>query len=452
MPPGIPSGADHAQSPARPGPSIQTSLARLGRALSIRGAEPSGLRSDSVQISPAAASASIPGSDGLSGIRSLLAELESLAAVAARDDAGAAARDEAQRRIDEAVAQIAAVAQRGGGARGIIGAGDPRPSNVTNIADGVEDIRLLNNDLAYRQRFDVEIAIEEPAERAGYFLSFGSLSIDLGTQSSFVFEISGNVGTRELSFASGTTIADIAAAINSLDDTTGVRATHSGTGIRLDSAGFGESQFVSVKVIDDGSIVEGGFFNVASSGDGSARVASSSAFTSFNSFAAANGITDTGKNLVVDSPSLFIETDGATVTGRSFADLAVFEFRIQSDTFGATLPGHSPPGGLARVFTISGDASADAEGPLDRVPLGAAAPIATALAPFASDGDSAGDFDAALDAIRQLQARFEPNVTGESLERVRRDLIADATGAIRVTALSDAQRALDLLNGSRPEQ
>ena len=75
-------------------------------------------------------------------------------------------------------------------------------------------------------------------------------NIDLGGAqgSTFTIEISGALGSRELSFASTTAVADIVTAINTFTDVTGVTATASGTGFRIDSTDYGSSNFVSVKV------------------------------------------------------------------------------------------------------------------------------------------------------------------------------------------------------------
>ena len=60
-------------------------------------------------------------------------------------------------------------------------------------------------------------------------------------------EIAGNLGSTQLSFASGTTASAIANAINSVTAQTGVSAIASGTYLQANSQGFGSNQFVSVK-------------------------------------------------------------------------------------------------------------------------------------------------------------------------------------------------------------
>ena len=60
-------------------------------------------------------------------------------------------------------------------------------------------------------------------------LDLGGAGGGNGLNELFVLEVAGLDGSRELSFASGTSIADIASAVNSFTDVTGVRAVLNGT-------------------------------------------------------------------------------------------------------------------------------------------------------------------------------------------------------------------------------
>jgi len=62
-------------------------------------------------------------------------------------------------------------------------------------------------------------------------------------------EVAGNAGAEQLSFASGTTVSAVVAAVNAVKAATGVSATVSGSDIRFESTEFGSSQFVSVKAV-----------------------------------------------------------------------------------------------------------------------------------------------------------------------------------------------------------
>jgi flagellin len=62
-------------------------------------------------------------------------------------------------------------------------------------------------------------------------------------------EVGGNVGTEQLSFASGTTVSAIATAINAVTTATGVSATVAGSDLVVNSTKYGSDQFVSLKTI-----------------------------------------------------------------------------------------------------------------------------------------------------------------------------------------------------------
>ena len=62
-------------------------------------------------------------------------------------------------------------------------------------------------------------------------------------------QVAGNLGSTQLSFASGTTVSSIATAINGVKTTTGLSAQVSGTALRVNSTQYGSAQFASIQVI-----------------------------------------------------------------------------------------------------------------------------------------------------------------------------------------------------------
>ncbi|MFN4243616.1 MAG: flagellin [Tepidisphaerales bacterium] len=70
----------------------------------------------------------------------------------------------------------------------------------------------------------------------------------LGTGGATIL-ISGTKGAQQLSFASGTTISQITAAINAVKAATGLSAQVSGTAVRINSTDYGSKAFVSVTVV-----------------------------------------------------------------------------------------------------------------------------------------------------------------------------------------------------------
>lgn len=170
-------------------------------------------------------------------------------------------------RLDEAAKTVSDAALAAGFGRGAVAAsrldysarstipGIPRdPFSLTSIHPGIEQARAAAG-LAPGDSIDINVEVRTSAQQAGFYLSFGSDNINLsGATARFSVEIAGNTGVRELSFASGTTIASIEAAINSFAAATGVQARMSGTGIVLKSTDFGDHRFVSVRVIDHGAV------------------------------------------------------------------------------------------------------------------------------------------------------------------------------------------------------
>ena len=77
----------------------------------------------------------------------------------------------------------------------------------------------------------------------------GQLQITGATTSAATIEITGNLGSEILAFASGATIGGIATSINAVSDTTGVSATASGGVLYINSREFGSDQFVTVKTL-----------------------------------------------------------------------------------------------------------------------------------------------------------------------------------------------------------
>jgi len=180
---------------------------------------------------------------------------------------------------------------------------------VSGIATGLSDFRV-NGAKFSGANLGVDVQVTASAQQGGFFLSAGASSLNLNTGSSFVFEVAGNQGSRELSFASGTSLTKIADTINTFKDVTGVQATVSGTGIRLYSTDWGSSQFVSVKVLNaagvnsttngDGSTATRGIYKFTAANFNTASTASGSLTTFTN---ATNNVTDSGQDL------------GATING-----------------------------------------------------------------------------------------------------------------------------------------
>ncbi len=216
---------------------------------------------------------------------------------------------------------------------------------VTGVDTEVSSFKINGAKLEFGQTRDVDILVTQSAQQAGFFLSTGG-ALDLSSANAqFVLDVGGAKGSRELSFASGTAVADIVAAINSFSDVTGVSAAASGTGFRVDSVEYGSNEFVSVKVVDDGdlntAVATAGIVGLAGS---DTAVASAATNTLFSAGAATNGVKDDGQDVGATINGVVATTNG-TKASISTDFLSV---DIDLTATGATTPGN------INAFTIEG--------------------------------------------------------------------------------------------------
>ena len=216
---------------------------------------------------------------------------------------------------------------------------------VTGVDANIDSFKINGAKLEFGQTRDVDVLVTQSAQQAGYFLSTGG-ALDLSAaDAQFILEVGGSKGSRELSFASGTAVADIVAAINSFSDVTGVSAAASGGGFRVDSVEYGSNEFVSVKVVDDGDlngqVATAGVYALASS---DTAVASAAATTAFSAGAAENGLSDDGQDVGATINGVVATTKG-TKASISTDFLSV---DIDLSATGATTPGN------INAFTIQG--------------------------------------------------------------------------------------------------
>lgn len=200
--------------------------------------------------------------DNLDRVGALLDELQGLVGDAGRRNSDSSLA-EIQSRIDSIIGTISDASAQAVAARQPLNAALPlgysifRNESITTGASGYAKFA------PGQEAFGLDVVVTTSAQQAGFLLSFGGTNLNLGgagafdgVNSEFRFEVSGARGVRELSFASGTQISDIATAINSFSDVTGVRASlrSDGASLFLRSDEYGADAFTSVRVNDAGSI------------------------------------------------------------------------------------------------------------------------------------------------------------------------------------------------------
>jgi flagellin len=330
--------------------ALNTSLERLSTGLRInRGKDdPAGLiASQNLRAEKAAIGSAISNAEradqvvniaegGLNEVSSLLTDLQSLVTSSANDAGLSREEKEAnQLQIDSILQTIDRVASSTSfqGTKLLNGTFDYQTSGIDA---SVNSFRVNGAKLEFNGQREVDVVVTASAQLGGFVLSFGGDNLNLGgaggtdgADEQFVIEVSGNLGSRELSFASGTTVADVISTINSFTDVTGVTATASGTSaLRLESTEYGSDQFVSVKVVDDGNINgANGIYNLSA---GDTDVADTSAATAFTAAAAQNGLTDQGQDVEAFINGIQATTRGTTA--RINTDFLDVEIDLDYDT------------------------------------------------------------------------------------------------------------------------
>ncbi|MFI4861670.1 MAG: flagellin [Phycisphaerales bacterium JB063] len=302
---------------------LNNSLERLSTGLRInRGKDdPAGLiASENLRSEKAAISAAIGNAEradqvvniaegGLQEINSLLVEVQSLVSQSANDAGLSAEEKEAnQLQIDSILQTIDRIAASTSfqGTKLLNGTFD---FNVSGVATTVEDYQINAAKLQFGQNRDVDVLVTQSAQHGSLFLSVGAAALDLSAaDASFVFELAGSVGSREFSFGSGTSLADIAASINTFTDVTGVSAVASGNYIELKSNEYGGTEFVSLQVADAAGQA-GGVKLASALNEDALNSAAGTAFTALT-----NPIRDNGQDIGATINGVQAVTKGKTAS------------------------------------------------------------------------------------------------------------------------------------------
>jgi flagellin len=332
--------------------SLGVALERLSTGLRInRGKDdPAGLiASEALRSEKAGLNAAIGNADrseqvvniaegGLQEVSNLLTELQGLITTSANSAGLSAEEKEAnQLQIDSILQTIDRVsgATEFQGTKLLNGNYDYQ---TTAVATSVTDFEVRGAKLDGTNNLSVDAIVTLSAQQAGLYLSLGGGIVDLtAATDQFVFEVAGSKGSREFQFASGATLAEVTAAINSFTDVTGIVASAATAGVVVRSEEFGSNEFTSVTVVDDGNIAAGDGIHVMSSTDFDViRTAAASTFA-----LATNGVRDegqditgtingltavgSGRTLSVNSDFLDVEFTLTTAASQSLASVAAFD-------------------------------------------------------------------------------------------------------------------------------
>jgi flagellin len=334
--------------------ALSKSLERLSTGLRINSGadDPAGLiaseklRSEKTKISAAIGNAEradqVVGiaEGGLSEVSGLLTEIQNLVSQSS-NDAGISTEEKTanQQQIDQILQTIDRIASTTSfqGVKLLNGGFDFNVSSVSANVDGyqVNSVKLPTDGSAVT----VKAVVTASAQHGAVFISAGGTALNLSAADEvFSFELAGAKGTRQFTFGSGTTLADVATSINNFKETTGVSAVASGNFLEIKSTDFGSDQFVSFKLLDAGGL--SGKIQLASSINEDAASTVGANVTAFVSASAAirddgqdvtaliNGIAARGKGreVSVNTDALAINlilASGAAQASAGFTALSV---------------------------------------------------------------------------------------------------------------------------------
>jgi flagellin len=239
--------------------ALNTSLQRLSTGLKINSGadDPAGLiASQNLKAEQTGISTAIDNANqannvigtaegGLSEVSSLLVQLQGLVSQAANTGGLSAAETGAdQLQVDSILNTINRIA------------------NSTTF----QGTQLLNGALAYTTSGISNTAVANVEVNSALVPSGGSVAVNVQVVASaatgqitytggavghggVTLEVSGNLGTQQLSFASGTAVSAIAAAINGISTSTGLSAAIVNSDLQVNSTSFGSGQFVAIQAI-----------------------------------------------------------------------------------------------------------------------------------------------------------------------------------------------------------
>ncbi len=202
-----------------------------------------------------------------------------------------------------------------------------RISNATEF----EGIKLMNGNLGYTTSGVDSTILADVKVNAAKLIDGATMTVDVATVNSaetgivylsgavsttaLTIQVGSNRGNTELTFAAGTTAADIRTAINAVAEVTGVSAGTSGAVTLLRSKDFGSDAYTSVEVLAGTQTGGTQVMQTYATGTTSAKNIGRDYSASINGTSA----TGVGKKLTLRTAMLDAEIDLATAAGLSTA-------------------------------------------------------------------------------------------------------------------------------------
>ncbi len=459
---------------------LAQSLQRLSTGLRInRGADdPAGLiASENLRAEKTAINSAISNSQraeqvvnvaegGLQEISNMLVELQGLVGSTA-NEAGVSQeeRDANQLQIDSILQTIDRIANATSfqGTKLLNGNFDYTVSGqASSLTDVTINAAKLADSGAARA---VTVTVLQSAQTGAVFLSTGA-SFGNGGSGEVSFEITGTKGVQQFTFASGTSQANILAAINSFKDALGVSAVQATdtARVQINSTGYGADSFVRVKELSNEN-------------------STSFIFASNASTTAVDDLKDAGRNATILINGTQATTDGLTArvssdgfdVSVSIGGTSSLNAAGQSTTFNIT--GGGANFNLAPSVNLAGKVSLGIEtvttGNLGGGGAGFLADLKSGGSANVQNGDLSKAqevIDAAIKQVSSLRGRlgaFQKNVVGATISSLGvalenttaaesairdTDFAAETAAMTRAQILSQAATQSLALSNSAPQQ
>jgi flagellin len=112
-----------------------------------------------------------------------------------------------------------------------------------SAGDAISNLQINQANFGTQSSLGVDVNVTQQAKQANLVYSGGPLA------SATVLQVGGDDGYQVLNFAAGTTISQIASAVNQSSDSTGITAAVNGSQLTLASSDYGSSAFVSAQAL-----------------------------------------------------------------------------------------------------------------------------------------------------------------------------------------------------------
>ena len=339
---------------------------------------------------------------------------------------------------------------------------------VSSISSSVTDYKVNGAKFEGASQ-DVDVLVTQSAQQGVLFMSFGATSLSFAGANSgnFTIEITGTNGSRELQFASGTTLSQMVTAINTFTDITGlvasVASSGATTGIALYSEDFGSDEFATVKVVNEAGAQTGSNLGIYKMTSNDAGTLDTSGHDNFDSTNATNGVKDAGQDIGAIVNGIAATAKGKTFNiNTDFLDVEMTLTTAASQTLGSVDAFNITGGGadfqLAGEVDIAGKVSVGigdvAVRKLGTSSLGFLDDLASGKAHnlVDSDGVSAQKIvDEAIGQVSSLRGRlgaFQQNVIGATIRSLG---IAVENTAAAESVIRDADFATETASLTRSQ-